>query len=113
MKQLITAVYEGGVLRPLEPVDLKEAQLVRIFILSGELEHGEQEMVRTPVESSLVAKVGYLAKDKVLEIEFQNGRIYHYSDVPERIYKGLMVAESHGRYFNDQIRDAFAYRRIR
>lgn len=109
MKQLITAVYEGGVLRPLEPVDLEEQQQVRIRILVEDMEDVERKMERALVDSSFVASAGYVPEYKVLEIAFQDGRSYQYFGVPERIFKGLMAAESRGRYFNDHIRDAYVY----
>lgn len=111
MKQLINAVYENGVLRPLDPVELADRQQVRIRILVEDMEDVERKMERTPVESSLVAKVGYVPEYKVLEIEFQDGRSYQYFGVPERIYKALMAAESRGRYFNERVRDAYIYGR--
>lgn len=113
MKQLISAIYEDGVLRPLDPIDLVDRQQVRIRILVEDMEDVERKMQREPVESSLVAKVGYVAEYKVLEIEFQDGRSYQYFGVPERVYKNLMSAESRGRYFNDRIRDAYIYGRIK
>lgn len=113
MKQLITAIYEGGVLRPLDPVDLHEQQQVRIRILVEDLEDVERMMQRDAVESSLMAKVGYVPEYKVLEIEFQDGRSYQYFGVPERVYRNLMAAESRGRYFNERIRDAYIFGRIR
>lgn len=111
MKQLISAIYEKGMLRLLEPVDLAEEQEVRIRILVEDIDDVERKMQRTPVASSLVASVGYVPEYKVLEIEFQDGRSYQYFGVPERIYKGLMAAESRGRYFNERIRDAYVYGR--
>ena len=111
MKQLISAIYEKGMLRLLEPVDLAEEQEVRIRILVEDIEDVERKMQRTPVASSLVASVGYVPEYKVLEIEFQDGRSYQYFGVPDRIYKGLMAAESRGRYFNERIRDAYVYGR--
>lgn len=111
MKQLITAVYEDGVLRPLDPVELENQQKVRIRILIEDLEDVERKMQRTDVESTFVAKVGYVSEYKVLEIEFQDGRSYQYFGVPERVYKGLMAAESRGRYFNERVRDAYIFGR--
>ena len=111
MKQLISAIYEGGALRLLEPIELEEHQQVRIRILVEDMADLERKMKRLPVSSSLVAYAGYVPEYKVLEIEFQDGRSYHYFGVPERIYKGLMEAESRGRYFNDHIRDAYVYGR--
>jgi len=48
--------------------------------------------------------VGYDAGERVLEIEFPNGDVYRYFDVPESVYDGLMDAESHGTYFHRNIR---------
>ena len=36
--EIVTAVYERGVLRPLQPLDLQEQQKVRIQILPEELD---------------------------------------------------------------------------
>ena len=51
--------------------------------------------------------VGYESDGKVLEVEFQSGAVYQYSEVPESLYEELMRAESKGRYFNAEIRDEF------
>lgn len=61
-------------------------------------------MDREQVSSSLVASVGYDPDEEVLEVELQNGRVYQYRDVPEDTYRGLVNADSIGRYFNQYIR---------
>lgn len=40
----------------------------------------------------------------ILEVEFLNGSIYQYYDVPEALYEGIMSAESHGKYLNEYIK---------
>ena len=40
----------------------------------------------------------------ILEVEFLNGFIYQYYDVPEVLYEGIMSAESHGKYLNEYIK---------
>lgn len=62
-------------------------------------------MKREQVSSSLVASVGYDPDEEVLEVELQNGRVYQYRDVPEDTYRGLVNADSIGRYFNQHVRD--------
>ncbi len=69
-------------------------------------------MNRIPVTSSDLVSVGYDELARVLEIEFKENRIYQYSDVPPDIYKGLMRADSPGRYFFAHINAYFRYRRI-
>jgi hypothetical protein len=71
-------------------------------------------MNRTPVISSNLASVGYDSRQQILEIEFNSGSIYQYFNVPVHIYNGLMSADSHGRYFDANIKKAgYGYRRIR
>ena len=71
-------------------------------------------MNRVSVSSSNLASVGYDAQAKVLEIEFLNGSVYQYANVPERIYAELLSAPSHGKYFDANIKKAgYAYTRIR
>ncbi len=66
-------------------------------------------MERLEVVSSVVQSAGH---SRVLEIQFESGRVYQYFDVPESIYKGLMQAESKGKYFNAHIRNQYPYQEI-
>lgn len=56
--------------------------------------------------------VGYESKCKILEIEFQSGVVYQYLDVPKRVHEALWQADSKGQYFNDEIRDEYAFVRV-
>lgn len=69
-------------------------------------------MVRQPVSSSNIASVGYERASMTLEVEFRNGHIYQYLNVPEQTYVGLMSAPSAGRYLNLHVRDAYRYSRV-
>lgn len=59
---------------------------------------------RQPVESSAVAAVGYSKRLHALEIEFRNGAIYRYLDVPISVYRELVAAPSKARYYDETIR---------
>lgn len=48
-----------------------------------------------------------------MEIEFHNGSIYEYYDVPENAYHGLMQAASKGSYFHAHIMDRYSWKRVR
>lgn len=61
-------------------------------------------MDRTYVSSSNIASIGYDHMQMILEVEFLNGSIYQYYDVPEALYEGIMSAESHGKYLNEYIK---------
>jgi hypothetical protein len=62
-------------------------------------------MVRTFVQSSDIRSVGY--NQGTLEIEFHSGGIYQYYNVPESVYRSLMAASSHGKYFHEYIKDYY------
>ena len=66
-------------------------------------------MRRKPVDSTTMRSVGYQAESRILEIEFDSGRVYQYLEVPAKIYEQLLRAESKGRYFNDEIREIYPY----
>jgi KTSC domain-containing protein len=56
--------------------------------------------------------VGYQRRGRILEIEFQSGAVYQYVDVPAGVYEEFWKAESKGKYFNDEIRDAYSFVRV-
>jgi hypothetical protein len=71
-------------------------------------------MNRAPVSSSNLASVGYDPTTRTLEVEFHNGSIYQYFDVPAFIYSGLMSASSHGSYLDQYIKKGgYSYQQIR
>ncbi len=72
----------------------------------------EEKQYRIVVESSNIESIGYDAKGKILEIEFLNGSIYQYFDVPEHIYSELMSADSHGKYLNANIKGSYRYSKV-
>jgi hypothetical protein len=63
-------------------------------------------MERQSVESSNIASIGYDAENEILEIEFNHDLIYQYFDVPENVYDELINANSHGQYFDRNIKKA-------
>lgn len=69
-------------------------------------------MDRQPVSSSNLASVGYNSAAESLEIEFKNGLVYEYYNVPQFIYDQLMQAPSHGIYFNANIKNSYACSRL-
>ena len=63
----------------------------------------------THVSSSMMTDVDYREAEHVLRIRFESGGWYRYLDVPSDEAAGLLAASSHGRYFQDHIRDRYAY----
>ena len=63
----------------------------------------------TPVVSSNIASVGYNEDEKLLFIQFNNGSVYSYVDVPADLVEKLHAAESVGSFFNANIKTKFVY----
>lgn len=62
-------------------------------------------MYRQSVNSSNIRSIGY--DNGILEVEFNSGGIYRYSNVPESIYQNLMSASSIGSYFASNIKNVY------
>ena len=62
--------------------------------------------------SSNLSRARYDESTLTLEIEFHGGRVYQYFDVPSHIFKRLIAADSHGKFFHSQIRGYFRYARV-
>lgn len=69
-------------------------------------------MRREHVESSNIASIGYDPGSQTLEIEFLNGLIYQYFDIPQHIHEGLMGSDSQGRYLAYNIKGVYRYSKI-
>jgi hypothetical protein len=64
-------------------------------------------MEREAVNSSNLVSVGYDPQSETLEVEFKKTGIYQYLNVPQFMYERLMQADSIGRFFNAEIKNAF------
>lgn len=63
-------------------------------------------------ESSSVTRFAYHRATRVLLVEFRTGRVYEYQDIPPAFIEEWRGAESAGRFFNEWIRDRFAFREL-
>jgi hypothetical protein len=98
--------------------------LVAVIVLSCEVRSADAPVAdapdaiishirREPVASSGIATVGYSKRLRALEIEFWNGGIYRYLDVPPSLYRDLLAAESKARFYNQNIRHKFKSLHVR
>jgi len=69
-------------------------------------------MERTHVESSNIESIGYDSESQTLEIEFLNGSLYQYFDVPQHIYDEMMSADSQGKYLAANIKGHYRYSKV-
>ena len=70
-------------------------------------------MKRVLVRSRNILSIGYDETTATLEIEFRDGAVYEYYDVPASEHQGLMAARSHGSYLHTHIVGRYRYRRVR
>ncbi len=69
-------------------------------------------MNRESVTSSNLSSIGYDSATQTLEVEFSNGAVYQYFDVPSTVHEELMNAGSHGSYLNQNIKGSYRYARV-
>jgi hypothetical protein len=67
---------------------------------------------RRPIESSVLAAVGYDQRRRILEVELVSGAVYQYLEVPAREFMALLAADSSGRHYNTKIKPNYDYRKI-
>ena len=62
--------------------------------------------------SSNITSIGYDHNSETLEIEFHNGGVYQYFDVPQGVYEGLMAADSYGSYLAANVKGVFRFSKV-
>lgn len=60
-----------------------------------------------------IAFIHYEPKDKILEVHFKNGGVYHYSNYPEHEYKAFETAKSHGEHFHKNVVPRYRFTKVR
>ena len=73
----------------------------------------ESRIKREPVASRGLAAIGYSKRLRALEVEFRDGSIYRYADVPRSLYRQLMAAESKAGFYNRHVRKKFRSVRVK
>ncbi len=71
------------------------------------------DMKLQQVESSMIQAVGYDENTEILEVVFNSGKTYYYSEVPQEVYEGLLSADSKGSYMQYAVVDCYPYRQVR
>lgn len=69
-------------------------------------------MNRKAVTSSNIASIGYDEDSQTLEVQFLDGSIYQYFDLPSHLNEGLMNASSHGQYLAQNIKGVYRYSKV-
>lgn len=94
--------------------------LAKIFAVCICAAHGQENapaitshIPRQKIDSSVITEIGYSKRRHWLELQFANGDIYRYVDVPPSVYRDLMAAESKAGYYADYIRSNYESIRVR
>ncbi len=69
-------------------------------------------MEMASVDSSNIAAVGYDEDSSTLQVEFNNGALYQYFDVPENIFEELRDAGSVGGYLAAHVKGSYRYSKV-
>lgn len=60
------------------------------------------------VESSNIKQIGYDRKSQQMRIQFTNGGLFQYKEVPTEVFDEMMAAKSVGSYFSKNIRNVYS-----
>ena len=71
--------------------------------------HYDKSLHRDHVQSEAVRSIGYDEREWVLQVRFNNGKLYNYFRVPPHEFHALCGAESIGAYLNREIKPYYEY----
>lgn len=77
-----------------------------------EIDLHEEEVSMLPVNSSMASAIGYNEQQKTLQIEFNSGSVYQYSNVEIETWERLQEADSTGRFYNKEIKGHYSCQRL-
>lgn len=77
-----------------------------------EVNHMKQLPELTPIESSMFSGHAYDPATRKLTLQYKNGSVHEYDDVPMEKYETMVGNASPGRYFNQRIRGLHVSRKI-
>ena len=64
------------------------------------------------VDSAMVNKVGYDKKKRILQVEFNDGALYQYFDVPKKTYLDFFKRDSIGKYAHKNVRFSYDFLKV-
>ncbi len=64
------------------------------------------------IDSSNLSRTEYDTETKKMVVEFKNGLIYEYNEVPHQIYTQFRMSESQGKFFSSKISKVYKYIRL-
>ena len=73
---------------------------------------------RVKVKSTNVSTLGYNSIKKLLHVEFHNGSVYEYENVPKNLYDEIIKNKessifSVGKYFANNIKNKYKFKKLK
>ena len=65
------------------------------------------EIEMQELDSSFIVSAGYTPEDQRMYVEFISGSIFVYENIMESLFQNFITSESHGKFFNALIRQAY------
>jgi hypothetical protein len=59
--------------------------------------------------SAVIAGYSYDASTEILEVRYNSGKIYHYLNVPEKVYNAMRSTMYKGNFLNREIKGRYDY----
>ena len=72
----------------------------------------EESFAMLPVASTMASAIGYDSENEVLQIEFNSGAVYQYSDIDEDTWEDLHSCDAVGKFYNQYIKGKYQSQRI-
>ncbi len=69
-------------------------------------------LIEVTINSSNLKSATYNTENEDLVVTFNNGAIYEYNKVPWNKFTKFRLAESQGKYFNENIGKVYKYKKI-
>jgi hypothetical protein len=70
-------------------------------------------MERKQVSSSRIRAVGYDERNRLLEVEMNDGSVLQYSGVSPEVHRRMMASPSIVSFYHDKIEEEFSRKRLR
>jgi hypothetical protein len=73
----------------------------------------EGKLIEVTIQSSNLSSAKFNTETEDLIVSFNNGAIYEYNKVPWEKFTKFRVAESQGKFFNENIAKKYTYKKIK
>jgi hypothetical protein len=73
----------------------------------------EGKLIEVTIQSSNLSSAKFNTETEDLIISFNNGAIYEYNKVPWEKFTKFRLAESQGKFFNENIARKYTYKKLK